>query len=207
VGVFLLGSASQSVGLYIFSDEYVICPNRKVCSVKNKWCATILQLIQAETTSLLIQRFPTVSSFDKIHIVWTQNITHYECGLEDNALYRSANHHRSLLFSEFLNPSQLYTLPLIQCSSVISWASYPFYFIHNLRSPCSLVSISISCGLGSQVSIPGRGSRKTCVIIVLLPALVPTRPYFQSALRAFYGGGGRFKAAQKMTNSHPQVLS
>jgi hypothetical protein len=188
LGLFLfLGSASQSVGLYIFSDEHVICPNWKVCSVKNTWFTTILQLIQVETTSLLIQRFPAVSSFDKIHIVWTQNITHYECGLEDNALYRSANHHRSLLFKKILNPSQLYTLPLtvFSCDKL---GVVPLYFIRNLTSPYSLVSIGIGCWLGSQVSIPGRCSRKSFVIIVLLPALVPTRPHFQSSLMAFCRG-------------------
>ena len=114
VCVFLFfGSAFQSVGLCIFSDMYVICPNWKVCSVKNTWCRPILQLIQAQTNSLLIQRFPDVSSLDKIHIVWTESITHYECGLEDNTLYRSANNHRSLLFSKFLNPNQLYILPVM----------------------------------------------------------------------------------------------
>jgi hypothetical protein len=71
-GLFLFfGSAFQSVGLCIFSDMYVIFPNWKVCSVKNTWCRPILQLIQAQTNSLLIQRFPGVSSLDKIHIVWT----------------------------------------------------------------------------------------------------------------------------------------
>jgi len=203
LGLFLFfGSAFQSIGLCIFSDMYVICPNWKVCSVKNAWCRPIMQLIKAQTNSLLIQRFPGVSSLDKIHIVWTQNTTHYACGLEDNTLYRSANNHRSLLFSKFViliscTFCQSWSIPLMQCLSVMSWASYSFYFSRNLRSPYDLVTIhvGIGCRLGSQVSIPSRGSRDSFSVTVLLPARVPTRPQFQSATRVFSWGRG-FKAAR-----------
>jgi len=198
LGLFLFfGSAFQSVGLCIFSDTYVICPDWKVCSVKNIWCRPIIRLIKAQTNSLLIHRFPGVSSLDKIHIVWTQNITHYECGLEDNTLYRSANNRRSLLFSKFIIqisctfcPS--WSVPLIQCLSVMSWASCTFYFSRNLRSPYGLITVHVGFGfrLGNRVSIPSRGNRESFLMTVLLPARVPTLPHFKSARRAFSWGEG-----------------
>jgi len=94
---------------------------------------------------------------------------------------------------------QSWSLPLIQCLSVMSWASYSFYFSWNLRSPNSLVTIGIGCRLGNQVSIPSIGSWESFSLTVLLPARVSTRPNFQSATRVFFFGGGGclvFKAAR-----------
>lgn len=70
---------------------------------------------------------------------------------------------------------QSWSVPLIRCLSMMSWASYTFYFIRNLRSPDSSVSTGIGCGLDNQVSIPSRGSRKSVLMTLLWTGLISNR--------------------------------